>query len=69
LGKACTLVQLLVVGFALVGPDLPGELQAVFPVLYWFGGGIAVIALVDYVVSGNAYATRQMAAARTANGQ
>lgn len=64
LGKLCTLLQLSTVGFALIGTDLPRELHAVFPALYWLAGGVAVVATVDYVLAGNAYASRQLAAAR-----
>jgi cardiolipin synthase len=69
LGKTCTLLQLLTVGFALVAPDLPSKVHAGFAVLYWSTGGVSVIATVDYVIAGNAYASRQLATKRMSNSE
>lgn len=55
-GKSCTLVQLLMIAFSLLAPDLPPTLQRVWPGLYWLASGMAIIALVDYVRMGNRFA-------------
>jgi CDP-diacylglycerol--glycerol-3-phosphate 3-phosphatidyltransferase len=55
-GKGCTLVQLLMIAFSLLAPDLPPTLQRVWPGLYWLASGMAIIALVDYVRMGNRFA-------------
>jgi len=58
-GKACTLVQLVMVGFSLLAPDLPAPVQRLWPVLWWAASGVAIIALVDYVRVGNRFAAGQ----------
>lgn len=60
LGKLCTLLQLLLIGFALAGPNLPPVVQAGFPALWWIASAVAVAAVVDYVRLGNAFASRQL---------
>ena len=55
-GKLCTLVQLLMVAYLLLAPDLPGVLQGRAWAFYWLASGLAVIAVVDYVRVGNRFA-------------
>lgn len=57
-GKGCTLVQSLLVAFALVAPDLPVDAGNAWPVLWWIASVLAVAALVDYVRIGNRFAAR-----------
>ena len=54
-GKACTLVQLLMVGYVLVAPELPLVLQRIGPLFWWLASGLAVVALVDYGRIGNRF--------------
>lgn len=58
LGKACTLVQSVMVAYGLLAPDLPAALQRVWPGLWWTASGLAVIAFVDYMQVGNRFAAR-----------
>ncbi|MFQ5414535.1 MAG: CDP-alcohol phosphatidyltransferase family protein [Phycisphaerae bacterium] len=55
-GKACTLVQLVMVAVVLIAPDLPDVLGFGVRILWWGASGLAVIALVDYVRLGNRFA-------------
>ena len=58
-GKACTAVQLAMIAFCLLAPDLDMVLPAVptiFMGLYWFAGGLAIIAVADYIRIGNRFA-------------
>jgi cardiolipin synthase len=48
-GKACTLLQLLMVAGVLVGPDLPPAVGQWVPALWWLATAMAIIAVVDYV--------------------
>lgn len=57
-GKGCTLVQSLLVAFALVAPDLPESAAKAWPALWWIASAFAVAALVDYVRIGNRFAAR-----------
>ena len=52
-GKACTLVQLVMLVAVLLAPDLPVALQRIVPALWWAASGLAVVAIVDYLVVGN----------------
>lgn len=61
-GKACTLVQLVMVALVLVAPDLPAAAGRVVPVSWWAASALAVIALIDYVRDGNRFAAAQWAA-------
>ncbi len=61
LGKGCTLVQMLMITFCLVAPDLPVVLQRVWPGLYWLASGLAIVALVDYIRIGNRFAAEHNA--------
>ena len=62
-GKACTLVQLTMIAFCLLAPDLAPVLQRVWPVLYWLASLLAIIAVVDYLRIGNRFAAEQHARA------
>ncbi len=55
-GKACTLLQLLMIGYGLVAPEMPVWAQRFWPVLWWLASGAALIALADYVRIGNRFA-------------
>lgn len=55
-GKACTVVQLIMIAFLLLAPDLPADLVRPWPALYWLGSGLAIVAMVDYVRIGNRFA-------------
>ncbi len=57
LGKTCTLLQCVAVGFCLLAPDLPGWLRPVWPVLYWAASGLAVAATIDYLALGSRFAS------------
>jgi len=63
-GKVCTVLQLVMIGFCLVAPDLPSVIQRPWPVLYWAAAGLAVIATVDYLRIGNRFAAEQHARSR-----
>ena len=52
-GKACTVVQLLMVGLVLLAPDLPGALRGLPRVAWWTAGVLAVAAAVDYLRYGS----------------
>ena len=56
LGKACTLVQLVMIAFCLLAPDLAPILQHPWPVLYWLASGLAIVAVADYLRIGNRFA-------------
>jgi CDP-diacylglycerol--glycerol-3-phosphate 3-phosphatidyltransferase len=58
-GKACTLVQLVMLATILVAPDLPVILQRLVPALWGGASGLAVVAMVDYFVVGNRFAARR----------
>ncbi len=55
-GKSCTLVQLLMIAFCLLAPDLPLVLQQPWPILYWLASGLAIVAFLDYLRIGNRFA-------------
>jgi len=57
LGKMCTLLQCVTVGFCLLGPDLPGWVRPAWPVLYGAASGLAVAATVDYLAVGSRFAS------------
>lgn len=61
-GKACTLVQLVMVTLVLVAPDLPAAAGRAIPAVWWAASALAVIALIDYVRDGNRFAAAQWAA-------
>ncbi len=61
-GKACTVIQLVMIGYALVAPDFPVWAQRSWPVLWWLASAAAIIATVDYVRIGNRFAAEYIAA-------
>lgn len=62
-GKGCTVVQLLLITWCLLAPDLPRVLRSVWPAMYWLASGLAIIALIDYIRIGNRFAAQQGGAA------
>jgi phosphatidylglycerophosphate synthase len=61
IGKACTLVQLVMVGYCLVGPDLAPILpNGILWVLCWLASGLAIVAVIDYVRVGNRFAAGRL---------
>lgn len=56
LGKACTLVQLVMVGLMLSAPDWAGTAAKIVPVFWWLASGLAVAALADYLRIGSRFA-------------
>lgn len=63
-GKACTLVQLMMIAFGLLAPDLPGFCGPMWPVLYISASALAVVAAADYVRIGNRFAAAHHPRAR-----
>ena len=55
-GKACTLVQLVMIAYCLVAPDLAAPLRRAWPGLYGLASALAIIAIVDYLKIGNRFA-------------
>lgn len=51
-GKLCTTVQLIMIAYALIAPNLPAALQDVWPVTYWLASALAIAAVVDYIKVG-----------------
>ena len=63
-GKSCTLVQLVMIAYVLLAPDLPVDLglrQQGLRFLYLLASGLAMVALVDYVRIGNRFAAESHA--------
>ena len=60
-GKACTLVQLVMIALVLLAPDLPPTLARGLPVFWWLASGLAIVATVDYLRIGNRFAARRHA--------
>lgn len=60
-GKACTLIQLVMIGSCLLGPDLAPVLQRGWPVVYWLASGSAIVAIGDYLRIGNRFAAEHHA--------
>jgi len=61
-GKACTVIQLLMIGYGLAAPDMPVWLNRRWPMLWWLASTAAVVALVDYVRVGNRFVAQHQAA-------
>ena len=64
-GKGCTLIQLVMVAYCLVAPDLArwaSNTRLILSGLYWTASAAAVIALVDYIRIGNRFAARHAVA-------
>lgn len=66
-GKACTLVQLVMVAACLLAPDLPDFFHRIWQVIYWVASGLAVIAGLDYLRVGNKLAAEHHARAQEIN--
>ncbi len=66
-GKACTTLQLLLVGYVLAGPTLPAQWRFLVPVLSWAGGALAVIAAADYIRVGNRFTNEHHANSQRPN--
>ena len=60
-GKACTVIQLLMIGFGLAAPDMPVWLHRLWPMLWWLASAAAVVAFVDYARLGNRFVTQHQA--------
>ncbi len=60
LGKACTLVQLILVAYVLVAPSLPVRVPWLLTALSAGASLVAVIALADYIREGNRFAAEQL---------
>jgi len=56
LGKACTLLQLTMIGAVLLAPDLPEVIRTAVPVLWYLASATAILATVDYLRIGNRFA-------------
>lgn len=63
-GKACTLVQLVLIGFCLAAPDVAPILHHAFGPLCWLASGLAVIAVMDYLRIGNRFASSRVGSAK-----
>jgi len=57
-GKACTLIQLVMIGYSLAAPDLGSWAKTPWPVLYGVASAAAVVAFIDYVRVGNRFAAQ-----------
>lgn len=60
-GKACTLIQLVLIASCLLGPDLAPVLQRGWPVVYWLASVSAIVAIGDYLRIGNRFAAEHHA--------
>lgn len=63
-GKACTLVQLLLIVFCLATPDVAPVLHHMFVPLCWLASGLAIIAAMDYLRIGNRFASSRAGTAK-----
>lgn len=54
-GKACTTIQLLMVAYVLLAPDLPDGWNGLLTALAILSSALAVIALADYIRLGNRF--------------
>ncbi len=61
LGKACTMIQLLMIGFGLAAPNMPVWLNRRWPILWWLASGAAIVALADYGRLGVRFASQHQA--------
>ncbi len=61
MGKACTVVQLIMIGYGLAAPDMPVWLHRLWPILWWLASGVAIVALADYVRVGTRFVTQHHA--------
>jgi cardiolipin synthase len=65
LGKACTTIQLLMVGYVLAAPELPATWPTLVPLFSWMASGVAILAAADYIRVGNRFATEYHARTRS----
>lgn len=61
-GKACTVIQLLLIGYGLAAPDMPVWLHRFWPMLWWLASAAAVVAFVDYARLGSRFTAQRQAA-------
>jgi hypothetical protein len=54
-------VQLVLIAFVLAAPDLPRALARDLPMLWWFASGLAIVATIDYLRTGNRFAAEHHA--------
>ncbi len=57
-GKVCTAVQLGLIAYCLLAPDIAGFLpqaHTIFTGLYWVASGLAIVAMMDYIHIGNRF--------------
>ncbi len=66
-GKSCTLVQLVLIAFSLLAPDLPKTVQLAWGGLYWLASLLAIVAIVDYMKIGNRFAADHHARTQRSN--
>jgi len=57
-GKACTLVQVAMIGAVLLYPDLPAGIRPGVIALWYTASGLAVVAALDYIRAGNRFASQ-----------
>ena len=57
-------MQLAMIGFCLLAPNLPEIAQPIWPLLCWTASGLAVVALIDYIGAGNRFVANQGAQAK-----
>jgi len=65
LGKACTLIQLLMIGYCLAAPNMAPWLHRPWPMLWWLASAAAIAASVDYVRLGTRFAAEHHAGRST----
>lgn len=63
-GKACTMVQLVLIVYCLLAPDLPFSATGVWRGLYWSASALAIVTVADYFRIGNRFASRHHANAK-----
>ncbi len=56
-GKACTLLQVAMIGAVLLYPDLPPVVRPGVVALWYAASGLAVVAALDYIREGNRFAS------------
>jgi cardiolipin synthase len=61
LGKSCTLIQCVMVGYCLAGPDLPWNAGGIWPALYSLSSIAALLAVIDYLTLGSRFVSRWQA--------
>lgn len=64
-GKACTTIQLVMVGYVLAGPDFPETWPVLVPFFSWTASAVAILAAADYIRVGNRFASEHHARSRS----